>query len=60
MGMPRTDGDSGSAEFGVTLPGGNSAGLKGEYTVHHTVFILLLILGLLWLLGGVVFRGIRM
>ncbi len=58
--MPRTSADSGSGEFGVTLPGGNQVGVSANYTIGHTVLILLLCLLALWFLGGAVFKGIRM
>lgn len=59
--MPQSTGDSGSAEFGVTLPGGGrTAGVTGQVTLGHTVLILVVCLVLLWALGGGVFRGIRM
>ncbi len=58
--IAQSSGDSGSGEFGVTLPGGNQVGVKAQYTVAHTVLILLVALLALWLLGGIVFRKIRM
>lgn len=56
--LAQSSGDSGSGEFGVTLPGAGA--VQGTVTVHHTVLILLAMLLVLWLLGGVVFRSIRM
>lgn len=56
--LAQSSGDSGSGEFGVTLPGAGA--LQGQITVHHTVLILLFALLALWLLGGVAFRSVRM
>lgn len=56
MSMPISTGDSGSAQYGVSLPGGN---VSGQVTVHHTVAIVLACLLGLWFLGGVVFKGVR-
>lgn len=56
--LAQSSGDSGSGEFGVTLPGIGAT--SGSVTVHHTVLILLVCLVALWLLGGVAFKSIRM
>lgn len=36
------------------------ANVVGEFTAHHTLIIIIGSLGILWLLGGVVFRKVRM
>lgn len=56
--LSQSSGDSGSGEFGITLPGVGAT--QGSVTVHHTVLILLVCLIALWLLGGLVFKSVRM
>ncbi len=54
-------GDSGSAALGITLPGGGKpADATAPVTVGHTWVIIVGALALLWILGGTVFRTIRM
>lgn len=55
---PINGGDTGSGEVGVQLPGGYVA--HGNVTVSHSAFIILAALLILWLLGAVVFRSVRM
>jgi len=56
--VPINGGDTGSAQVGITLPGGYSA--TGNATVSHSAFIIIGALVILWLLGAVVFRSVRM
>jgi amino acid transporter len=61
----QTSGDTGSGETGVNLSGHASgdplsASVSGGVTVGHTWIIIVIALALLWLLGGVAFKGIRM
>lgn len=60
-------GDTGSGETGISLgahatgnPFPESVSLSGNVTIVHTWLIIAVALGLLWLLGGVAFKGIRM
>lgn len=62
-----SSGDTGSGETGVNLAGhvtGNplpeSVSASANVTIAHTWVIIVLALALLWLLGGVAFKGIRM
>ena len=55
-----SSGDSGSAVLGITLPGAKPADSAAPVTVGHTWVIIVGALALLWLLGGTVFRTIRM
>lgn len=62
-----SSGDTGSGETGVSLGGhvsGNpypeNASASANVTIGHTWIIVVLALVLLWLLGGVAFKGIRM
>lgn len=55
---PINGGDTGSGQVGIALPGGYTA--TGNVTVSHTAFIIIAALIILWLLGAVVFRSVRM
>lgn len=68
MQMSQSSGDTGSGAVGVNLDahltgnpfaGGGVANMA-NVTVAHTWFIIVLAVALLWLLGGGVFRSIRM
>jgi hypothetical protein len=54
-----SSGDTGSGETGVTLNGA-VPGLGANVTVGHTLVLIVGALALLWLLGLVVFKSIRM
>jgi len=63
----QTSSDTGSGETGVSLGGhlsGNplpeSISASANVTIAHTWLIIVVALALLWLLGGVAFKGIRM
>jgi hypothetical protein len=63
--MYQSSADTGSGDVGVNLGAhttGNpiSAGVTGKVTVGHTWLIIVVALILLWVLGGGVFRKIRM
>ena len=59
--MSMTSGDTGSGQTGVTLSGTvPGAGFGANVTVGHTVLLILGAVALLWLLGSVVFKSIRM
>jgi hypothetical protein len=56
-----TSGDTGSGQTGVTLTGAvPGAGFGANVTVGHTLLLILGAVLLLWLLGAVVFKSIRM
>lgn len=64
MAEMRADGGSSGVELGAhasgnPFPGGN-AGFEANITVGHTYVIILAALAILWLMGGGVFRKIRM
>ena len=58
MRLQQSSGDSGSGEFGVTIPGVGTT--EAKVTIHHTVLILVVLLVGLWILGGIFFRSVRM
>lgn len=65
--MYQSSADTGSGELGVDLnPHATGNPIRGgaeklaSVTSGHTWLIIVAALGLLWLLGGGVFRGIRM
>lgn len=59
-----SDGSTSGVEIGGHATGnpfpGGAAGFEANVTVGHTWLIIALALGVLWLLGGGVFRKIRM
>lgn len=64
--MSMSSGDTGSADTGINLDGhltGNpipQAGISANVTVGHTWLIIVGAVALLWLLGGTVFKSVRM
>lgn len=59
--MSMTSGDTGSGQTGVTLTGNvPGAGFGANVTVGHTMLLILGAVLILWLLGAVVFKSIRM
>ena len=59
--MSISSGDTGSGQTGVTLTGAvPGAGFGANVTVGHTSVLILGAVLLLWLLGSVVFKSIRM
>ena len=59
--MSMTSGDTGSGQTGVTLTGAlPGAGFGANVTVGHTIVLILGAVFLLWLLGAVIFKSIRM
>lgn len=59
--MSMSSGDTGSGQTGVTVSGAiPGAGFGANVTVGHTLLLILGALLLLWLLGAVVFKSIRM
>lgn len=57
--LSMSSGDTGSGETGVQLNGA-AGGLGANVTVGHTLLLVIGALVLLWLLGAVVFKSIRM
>ena len=59
--MSMTSGDTGSGQTGVTLTGtAPGASVGASVTVGHTLLLILGAVLVLWLLGAVVFKSIRM
>lgn len=62
--MDISSGDTGSGDYGVNLDahatGNPTRKLSGGITVGHTMLIILVALGLLWLFGGKLLRTVRM
>lgn len=57
MRVAGTSGDTGSGEVGVAL---GNVSATGNVTVSHTAFIIIGALVVLWILGAVAFKSIRM